>query len=106
MSKKPLTKEQLNESIARAKNEIRQGENYINQLSKKNMKLERNQRTHRLIQRGAIAESLIDCAEEITNEQFKTLLQAGLRTGAAREVLTFFKKGLSETAQNATTGAD
>jgi len=41
MSKKPLTKEQLNESIARAKNEIRQGENYLNQQTKKYSKLER-----------------------------------------------------------------
>jgi|GEM_PF-1626497 len=100
MAKKIQSKEELEANIRKAKNEIRQGENRVKQLQKEVSRAERNQRTHRLIARGAIAESLIDGADALTNEQFKTLLSAGLRTGAAREVLAFFVKssGASPTA--------
>ena len=104
MSKKKLTQEELQDSINRSRNEIRQGENLINQLTRECSKMERKARTRRLIERGAIAESLIDGAETLNNEQFKTLLSAGLNTGAAREVLTFFKRSNSISAAGLTRG--
>jgi len=89
---KAKTREELDKQIADTKNEIRQDENLVNELLQKNHKQERNDRTHRLIERGAIAESLIIGANTLTNEQFKTLLSVGLHTGAAREVAAYFKK--------------
>ena len=80
MAKKTLTKEELVESIAKAKTEIRQGENRVKQLKKENNELERKQRTNRLIQRGAILESMIKEPETLTNEQIKKLLQTAFRS--------------------------
>ena len=48
---------------------------------------ERRIRTHRLIERGAIFESLIPNADTLTNEQVKTLLSVALDTAEAREFL-------------------
>jgi len=98
MAKTIKTKEELNANIEKAKTEIRQGENLIKQMRREVSKEERTQRTRRLIERGAIAESLIPNADTLNNEQFKTLLSAGLNTGAAREVLTFFRKNNSTAA--------
>ena len=91
MAKKIQSKEELQSNIEKVKTNIRQGENYVKQLLKQSNQLERRQRTHRLIERGAIAESLIDDAAMLTNEQFKTLLSAGLNMEAVRELLAFFK---------------
>ena len=96
MAKKIMSKEELGANIEKAKKEIRQGENYINQMAKKRMELERKQRTRRLIERGAIAESLIDGADALTNEQIKTLLSVALSTAAARETLAFLRKSTGE----------
>jgi len=74
MAKKTLTKEELVESIANAKTVIRQGEGLVNQLKKENVVLESKQRTRRLIQRGAILESMIREADNLTNEQIKKVL--------------------------------
>ena len=83
MAKKPLTKEELKESIEKAKTTIRQGENLVKQLKKENAELERRQRTNRLIQRGAILEKFIDEPESLTNEQIKILLQTAFRSAQA-----------------------
>ena len=80
MAKKPLTKEQLESSIALARNEIRQGENYVKQLKKENTELERKQRTNRLIQRGAMLESMIKEPDTFTNEQIKKMLLTAFRS--------------------------
>jgi Skp family chaperone for outer membrane proteins len=106
MPKKKLTKEELNASIEKAKTEIRQGENLVKQLTRQCSQMERKVRTRRLIERGAIAESLIDGADTLTNEQFQTLLSAGLHTGAARELLTFFKRSNSISAAGLTPDAE
>jgi hypothetical protein len=45
-----------------------------------------------LIERGAIAESLIQGAPQLTNEQVKLLLLAALSTPAASEMLIGFHK--------------
>jgi hypothetical protein len=45
-------------------------------------------RTHRLIERGAIAESVIPGAESFTNEQIKALLSVALNTAEARKFIS------------------
>jgi hypothetical protein len=99
---KKLTKEELNTSIERAKTDIRQGENLIKQMRRELSKAERKARTNRLIQRGAIAESLFRDANEFTNEQLKSILSAGLQTAAAREAVERFRKANAENVSGAT----
>ena len=45
-------------------------------------------RTHRLIERGAIAESIILDAELFTNEQIKSLLKVALKSAEAEEFIS------------------
>jgi hypothetical protein len=68
------------ELIAKYEREIEQGENKIKQLTQSLSKDERKVRTRRLIERGAIAESFIPCAETLTNDEFKTALARAFRT--------------------------
>jgi len=107
MSPKIKTKEELDANIAKARNEIRQGENLIKQMQREVSKEERKARTNRLIQRGAIAESLIPEVDTLTNEQYKAVLSTGLKTDAAQKMLTFFKKSNNTAVQDETptTGA-
>ena len=63
------------EKIERLKESIRQDENQLKQLIQKQKEQDKKARTHRLVERGAILESLIDDAEMLTNEQIKTLLE-------------------------------
>lgn len=72
------TKEELEAGIAQVKNEIRQSENYVKQLLLKNHQQERKDRTRRLIERGAIVESLIAGAEGMTGEEIKAILVSAL----------------------------
>jgi hypothetical protein len=67
---KPIT-----ERIENLKTQITQLENQRKQLLQKQKADERKARTKRLIERGAILESLIKNAEGMTNEQVKELLQ-------------------------------
>jgi hypothetical protein len=48
---------------------------------------ERKARTRRLIERGAILESLIDRADELTNDEVKAFLTKTVATGDAKEIL-------------------
>ena len=68
----------LTEQIALAKEDIKQGENKLKLLNQKQKEQERKDRTRRLIERGAILESLIDGAAELDNERIKAILQAAL----------------------------
>ena len=68
----------IDERIAEAQAKITQYKNREKQLLQKQKTFARKERTRRLIERGAIAESLIDNAESLTNEQFKAVLEAAL----------------------------
>jgi multidrug resistance efflux pump len=48
---------------------------------------ERKARTRRLIERGAILESMIDGADTLTNDEVKAFLAKTVGTGHAREIL-------------------
>jgi len=65
--------------IAQARTELAQLEHRVQNLTQQHSGEARKQRTRRLIQRGAIVESLVPGAENMSNEQLKTLLEKALR---------------------------
>jgi len=67
------------EAIADTERRIRQSENQIKRLQQSLSAQERKARTRRLIERGAIAESFIENAAELTNDEFKTVLAQAFR---------------------------
>lgn len=72
------SKKSLDERIAEVQEKITQYENRHKQLLQQLKEAERKARTHRLIERGAILESMIDGADGMTGEEIKVLLQAAL----------------------------
>ena len=74
----PRSKLTIAEQIANAKEDIKQSGNRLKLLNQKQKEQERKDRTKRLIERGAILESLIDGAAELDNEQIKAILQTAL----------------------------
>ena len=52
----------------------------------------RKERTHRLITRGAILESLIENAEELTDEEIKILLEEATKTKEFKETLRIIRE--------------
>ena len=63
------------EKIADIEQQIAQLQNSKKRLLQQHKEQERKARTHRLIERGAFLESLIDGAENFTMEQIKELLK-------------------------------
>ena len=106
MAKIIKTKEELSANIEKARTDIRQGENLIKQLRNKASHELRKQRKRRLIERSAIAKSLVPGADGLSNEQFKALLSTGLNTDAANKMLAFFKKSNSTAETGAMAGAE
>lgn len=86
----------INEQIAKAEEEIRQLQNRKRKLLNQKKSEERKIRTHRLVERGAILESLIEQPEQYTNEQIKALLETALRTAQAQEFLRQTEKPKGE----------
>ena len=62
------------EKLAQAQSERQQIEAEIKRLTQQHKEEERKARTKRLIERGAIKESLIENPADLTNEQFKALI--------------------------------
>ena len=81
----------LYERRAETEEKIRQLENQQKQLIQKEKVAERKARTRRLIERGAIVESLLDDAKAFTNEEVKTILTAALKSGAAIDAMLSIK---------------
>ncbi len=79
--------EDINARIAKAEEEIRQLQNKKRRLLNQKKNEERKARTHRLIERGAILESLLERPEQYENEQIKGLLEVALRSAQAQEYL-------------------
>ena len=75
------------EKIAKAEEEIRQLQNRKRKLLNQKKDAERKARTHRLIERGAILESLLEKPEQYSNEQIKGLMEIVLQTPQAQEHL-------------------
>ena len=64
----------IDEQIAKAEEQIRQLNNKKKRLISEQKQAERKKRTKRLIERGAILESVIGNAEDFSNEQLQALL--------------------------------
>ncbi len=77
----------ISEKIAKAEEEIRQLQNKRRKLINQQKNEERKARTRRLIERGAILESLLEQPEQYENEQIKGLLAVALRSVQAQEYL-------------------
>ena len=78
------------QKIDSIKLQIQQLENQKNQLLQKQKSADRKARTKRLIERGAILESLISGADKYTNEQIKSFLEKTVTTEIARRILDSF----------------
>ena len=86
------TAKSLAEQIRNIETELQQKENRLKELRQQHKMQESKERTHRLIERGAIVESLIEDALTFTNEQIKSFLEKTIKTDFARKILTQFKE--------------
>lgn len=77
----------FDQQIAMTEEKIRQLQNRKKKLLNQKNEEERKARTHRLIERGAILESLLNEAEQYKNEQVKGLLTIALQSAEARAYL-------------------
>ena len=88
------TREELQAEIEDGKKKIRQFENREKMLRQKLSKEERRTRSHRLIVRGAVFESIVPEAKSMTDEEVAALLRLALTSEPVRE---FLRKRAEET---------
>lgn len=88
------TREELQAEIEDGKKKIRQFENREKMLRQKLSKEERRTRSHRLIVRGAVFESIVPEVKNMTDEEAAALLRLALTSEPARE---FLRKRAGET---------
>ena len=88
------TREELQAEIEDGKKKIRQFENREKVLRQKLSKEERRTRSHRLIVRGAVFESIVPEAKTMTDEEAAALLRLALTSEPVRE---FLRKRAEET---------
>ena len=86
---KPRTKtlEELTTEIEDGKKKIRQFENREKLLRQKLSREERRERNHRFIVRGAVFESIVPEAKDMTDEEAAALLRLALTGQPVREYL-------------------
>ena len=75
------------EKLAEVQKKIDQCENQKKQLLQKQKEEKNKMRTHRLIERGVLLESMMGVAEDFTNEQIKELLAIALNSDETRKAL-------------------
>ena len=88
------TREELTAEIEDGKKKIRQFENREKMLRQKLSKEERRTRSHRLIVRGAVFESIVPEAKNMTDEEATALLRLALTSEPAREYLKKRAEGI------------
>ena len=71
---------------------LRQLKNQEKNILKQDIVKRRKERTHRLITRGAILESLIENAEKLTDEEIKILLEEATKTKEFKETLKIMRE--------------
>ena len=81
------TREELQAEIEDGKKKIRQFENREKMLRQKLSKEERRTRSHRLIVRGAVFESIVPEAKTMTDEEAAVFLRLALTSEEARAYL-------------------
>ena len=89
------TREELQAEIEDGKKKIRQFENREKMLRQKLSKEERRTRSHRLIVRGAVFESIVPEAKNMTDEEATTLLRLALTSEPARKYMQFFASAIT-----------
>ena len=87
MKPREKTHEELTAEIEEGKKKIRQYENREKVLRQKLTQEERRTRSHRLIVRGAVFESIVPEAKNMTDEEATVLLRLALTSQPAREFL-------------------
>ena len=78
---------EIKDKIDDTEERLRQLKNQEKKILKQDIVKKRKERTHRLITRGAILESLIENAEELTDEEIKILLEEATKTKEFKETL-------------------
>ena len=81
-------KDKINDTEER----LRQLKNQEKKILKQDIVKRRKERTHRLITRGAILESLIENADELTDEEIKILLEEATKTKEFKETLRIMRE--------------
>ena len=71
---------EIKDKIDDTEERLRQLKNQEKKILKQDIVKRRKERTHRLITRGAILESLIENTEELTDEEIKILLEEATKT--------------------------
>ena len=84
---KEKTREELTAEIEETEKKIRQYQNREKIIKQKLSREERRERSHRLIVRGAVFESIVPQAKDMTDEEAAALLRLALTSEAAREFL-------------------
>ena len=73
---------EIKDKIDDTEERLRQLKNKEQKILKQDIEKRRKERTHRLITKGAILESLIENAEELTDDEIKILLEETTKTKA------------------------
>ena len=83
---------EIKDKIDDTEERLRQLKNQEKKILKQDIIKRRKERTHRLITRGAILESLIENAEELTDEEIKILLEEATKTKEFKETLRVMRE--------------
>ena len=83
---------EIKEKIDDTEERLRQLKNQEKKILKQDIVKRRKERTHRLITRGAILESLIENSEELTDEEIKILLEEVTKTKEFKETLKIMRQ--------------
>ena len=83
---------EIKDKIDDTEERLRQEKNQEKKILKQDIIKRRKERTHRLITRGAILESLIENAEELTDEEIKILLEEVTKTKEFKETLRIMRE--------------
>lgn len=82
---------EIKDKIDDKEERLRQLKNQEKNILKQDIVKRRKERTHRLITRGAILESLIENAEKLTDEEIKILLEEATKTKEFKETLKIMR---------------
>ena len=83
---------EIKDKIDDTEERLRQLKNQENKILKQDVVKRRKERTHRLITRGVILESLIENAEELADEEIKILLEEATETKEFKETLKLMRE--------------
>ncbi|WP_258113591.1 DUF3847 domain-containing protein [Aerococcus urinae] len=83
---------EIKDKIDDTEERLRQEKNQEKKILKHDIVKRRKERTHRLITRRSILESLIENAEELTDEEIKILLEEVTKTKEFKETLRIMRE--------------